>query len=190
MSYVISISHAKQVFDRCLKRNGNEFRKFIISFQISADSSFHKSAFSLLMFLVNNWTVNRWNEAAYCTSVPPLCVNRRFGRASSESSVSAALNIYWIFEYRSFSFAFKWVLLVWVMDNFSLTSVSLYAAYSLLSNAPHCLRLIFFPLWLRQPHISQCLQSMDFVCKRCSLYPSHTIVWADSSCFYCLRPNT
>lgn len=46
-----------------------------------------------------------------------------------------------------------------------------------------------FCVYLWQPHISQCLESMDFVCKHCILYPSHTIVWVKSSPFYCLKPS-
>lgn len=46
-----------------------------------------------------------------------------------------------------------------------------------------------FSAYLWQPHISQCLASMDFVCKHCILYPSHTIVWVKSPPFYCLNAS-
>lgn len=100
--------------------------------------------------LVNKRTVNRnlkshkwththtvsalWTGTALNTAMKRFCGGR--------PALTQALNIYWIFEYCRHSFASKWVLLVWVMDNFNLTPVSLYATYSLLSKASHCLRLI------------------------------------------------
>lgn len=78
-------------------------------------------------------------ELIFC-STPVRCVF--IGGGFLGPVLAEALNIYWIFEYWRHSFASKWVLLVWVMDNFSLTPVSLYATRSLLSEASHCFHLI------------------------------------------------
>lgn len=92
--------------------------------------------------------------------------------------LAETLNIYWIFEYCRPSFASKWVLLVWVMDNFSLTPVSLYATCSLLSKAFHCFHLI-----VAYTHFTVSWKYFKY----CIVYWKHIVVWLALTSFFIVK---